>query len=341
MRAKQLAIELKKIFNSNDIIRAHCLEGSPGGGKTSIIQQVVKQLNGWGYYENHMPTMLVEDFGIPLTDAESGTLKYLLPDWYPSIHRTDIPDKGVLCFDDRNQASADLQKVLANIIQARTLHGVPMKEGWRIISTGNRQSDRAGANKILSHLRNRETVLELETLLEDWTDWSLVNGVRQELISFMHFRPNLLHDFDPQRDINPTPRAWVDGVNPVMGVVSKESEPEFFKGAVGEGAAAEFVGYLEICQSMPDPLRVLREPKVYPTDGDIKAFTMSVKYALSGALSEHVTNKTIGNMISFLSRIEPEFCVLALNCACRKQPELQETDEFTAWAVKNQQYVIR
>ena len=137
--------------------------------------------------------------------------------------RIDIPDEGILCFDDRNQAPADIQKVLANILQARTLHGVPLKKGWHCISTGNRQSDRAGANRILSHLRNRETVIELETHLDDWTSWAIENDVKPELISFIRFRPNLLHDFDPQRDINPTPRSWVEGVSDVIGIVPADA----------------------------------------------------------------------------------------------------------------------
>ena len=47
---------------------------------------------------------------------------------------------------------------------------------------------------------------------------------------------NLLHDFDPQRDVNATPRSWVEGVSDVIGVVPADAEYECFKGAVGEGA---------------------------------------------------------------------------------------------------------
>ena len=75
----------------------------------------------------------------------------------------------------RSQANGDLQKVLANICQARTLHGVPMPDGWMVVSTGNKQADRAGANRVLSHLRNRETVIDFDTHLDDWTQWALDN----------------------------------------------------------------------------------------------------------------------------------------------------------------------
>ena len=113
------------------------IEGAPGGGKTTICEEVANELKV-GFIEKHMPTMLVEDFGIMYPNGDD-MLHYKLPDWYPSQDRTDIPDTGILCFDDRNQANADLQKVLANICQARNLHGVPLKEGWMVVSTGNRQ----------------------------------------------------------------------------------------------------------------------------------------------------------------------------------------------------------
>jgi len=139
MRASLLKDTIKSLF---PIQRTLCIEGSPGGGKTTIVHQVAEEL-GVPCIERHMPTMLVEDFGILFPDGES-QLHYKLPDWFPI--KGKAPDRGILLFDDRNQANGDLQKVLANICQARTLHGTPMPDGWQVISTGNRQADRAGAN---------------------------------------------------------------------------------------------------------------------------------------------------------------------------------------------------
>jgi len=326
MRAEKLAEAIQSMF---PIRRTLCIEGIPGGGKTSIVQQTAERL-GVGYIELHMPTMLVEDFGIMYPNGDD-QLHYKLPYWWPSADRTDIPDTGILCFDDRNQASADLQKVLANICQARTLHGSKMKDGWQVISTGNRVSDRSGANRILSHLRNRETVIELETQLDDFLRWAMAkeNDVNMEILSFLKFKPNLLHDFDPQRESNPSPRSWVEGVSNIMGVVPKDLEYECFKGAIGEGAASEFVGFLKIYRELPDPDKVLREP-----DSVDVPSSPTVKYALSGALAERVDTKTFANMLKFFNRFDgAEFGVLAVSYALRKTPELSSTEAFTKWAV--------
>jgi hypothetical protein len=272
--------------------------------------------------------MLVEDFGILFPEPD-GSLKYKLPDWFPV--KGKAPEQGILLFDDRNQANADLQKVLANICQARTLHGVEMPDGWQVISTGNRQSDRAGANRVLSHLRNRETVLELETHLDDWTTWAIDNDVKPEVISFIRFRPNLLHDFDAQRDQNATPRSWVDGVSDVLGTVSPEAEYECFKGAVGEGAAAEFVGFMRIFRKLPNPDAIL----LNPTTADVPTDPATL-YALAGSLAERASEGNFERVCTYAERMPPEFSVLTISYASRKKPELSDTQAFTKWAIKHQ-----
>jgi len=325
MRATTLKSTIKSLF---PIQRTVCIEGSPGGGKTTIVQQVAKELDV-PYIERHMPTMLVEDFGIPMVMGDNEALSYKLPDWFPVKGKS--PDKGILCFDDRNQANADLQKVLANICQARDLHGVPLPDGWMVVSTGNKQSDRAGANRVLSHLRNRETVVELETHLDDWSSWAIDNDVKPEVISFIRFRPNLLHDFDPQRDQNATPRSWVEGVSDVLGVVASDAEYECFKGAVGEGPAAEFVGYLRIFRKLPNPDNIL----INPTTAEVPTDPATL-YALSGAIAQRSTVANFDRVCTYSERMPPEFSVLTISYAARKNPDLANTQAFNKWAIAHQ-----
>lgn len=324
MRATTLKDTLKALF---PIQRTVCIEGPPGGGKTTIVHQAAEEM-GITCIERHMPTMLVEDFGILFPDS-SDQLHYKLPDWFPV--KGKAPDRGILLFDDRNQAGADLQKVLANICQARTLHGAELPDGWQVISTGNRQSDRAGANRVLSHLRNRETVLELETHLDDWTGWALNNGVKPEVVSFIRFRPNLLHDFDAQRDQNATPRSWVEGVSDVLGTVPAEAEFECFKGAVGEGAAAEFVGFVRIFRKLPNPDAIL----LNPTTSDVPTDPATL-YALSGALAQRATEGNFERVCQYVERMPAEFSVLTVSYAARRNPDLANTQAFTQWSLKHQ-----
>ena len=324
MRATLLKDTIKSLF---PIQRTICIEGSPGGGKTTIVHQVAEEL-GVPCIERHMPTMLVEDFGILFPNGDE-QLHYKLPDWFPV--KGKATENGILLFDDRNQANGDLQKVLANICQARTLHGVPMPDGWQVISTGNRQADRAGANRVLGHLRNRETVYELDTHLDDWTTWAIDNNVKPELVSFIRFRPALLHDYDPQRDQNATPRSWVEGVSDVLGTVPADAEFESFKGAVGEGAAAEFVGFLRIFRKLPNPDAVLMNP----TTADVPSDPATL-YALSGAIAERATENNFERVCTYAERMPADFSVLTVSYASRKKPELANTQAFNKWVINHQ-----
>ena len=323
MRAEVMIRTLKELWVKR---RTCCIEGAPGGGKTSIVQQVAEEL-GIKYIHRHMPTMLVEDFGIPNMGTGDAAFKYKLPDWFPR----DPDFEGIICFDDRNQCDSDIQKVMANMCQQRELHGHSIPKGVMFISTGNRQSDRAGANRVLSHLRDRETVLELDTLIDDWTKWALDNDVSPSVISFVRLRPNLLHDFDAQRDNNPTPRSWVEGVSDIIGVVSPEAEYDCFKGAVGEGASAEFVGFMKIARSLPNIDNLL----LHPEKGDVPEDPATL-YAISGAIANKATNANFDRVITYANRMPPEFGVLTVSYATRKDETLASTQAFTKWAVANQ-----
>jgi hypothetical protein len=327
MRAELLKGTLKALFS---IQRTVCIEGPPGGGKTTIVREVGEELGVPVIMRN--PAMApVEDFGAPDMLASGNWFGYKMPDWFPYKGKPGTERGGILLFDDRNQATPDHQKAIAHICQARDLHGVPMADGWQVISTGNRQADRAGANRVLSHLRNRETVYELDTDLNDSTKWMIDHGVKPEVVSFLRFRPGLLHDHDPQRDANPTPRSWVEGVSDILGVVPAEAEYDSFKGAIGEGAAAEFVGFMRIFRKLPNPDAILMNP----TTADVPTDPATL-YALSGALSHRATDGNFERVCTYSERMPPEFSVLTISSAVRKNPDLCNTQAFTKWSIEHQ-----
>ncbi|HSG20340.1 MAG TPA: AAA family ATPase, partial [Burkholderiaceae bacterium] len=193
MRAELLKETLKALYG---IRRTVLIVGPPGGGKTTIVREVADELDLPIITRNPALTP-VEDFGAPDMLAEGKSFGYKMPDWFPYQGKAGTERGGILLFDDRTQAGPDHQKAIAHLCQARDLHGVPLADGWQVVSTGNRQADRAGAVRTLSHLANRETTLEFETDLNDSTKWMIDHGVKPEVVSFIRFRPGLLHDFDP------------------------------------------------------------------------------------------------------------------------------------------------
>lgn len=321
MRASSLMATVSAL---TEIGRPCMIEGSPGLGKTQCVKQVADDRNV-GFIQIHAPLMQPEDYGMPVVNAARDGITFVVPDKFP-MEGSDHPDHGILLIDEMPQADNSGQKILANLIQERELHGRHLKKGWSIVATGNKQSDRSGANRILSHLRNRMTTLEFEPHLDDWCNWALQHNIDSTVISFLRFKSALLFDFDPQRDFNPTPRAWSEGVSPIIGKVPDEFEA--IKGAVGEGAAAEFIGFLKIARSLPNPDSILMDPtkgKV-PTDP-------SVLYALSGAIAARASETNFERVMTYSKRMPPEFAVMVVRDSVQRVPALTSTRAFTDWAM--------
>lgn len=327
MRPTLLADTIKARIEAK-IKRVNYIVGSPGLGKTQIVKQIADDL-GIGFKVIHAPLKQPEDLGLPVVSMKRDSVKFIVPaDDFP-MEGTNCEEEGILLIDELPQADNGIQKVLANLMQERELHGQRLKDGWHIVATGNRAKDRAGANRILSHLMNRMTMLEFEPHLDDWCQWYMSQpDYSMEGISFLRFRPNLLSDFNPQLDVNPTPRAWVEGVFASMGKVPAEAEMEVFKGEVGEGAAAEFVGFLQIYRTLPDPDTILLNPDKAKVPSD-----PATLYALSGALAQRSSENNFDRVMAYANRMPPEFCVILVRTAAQRDKKVAETKAFRTWAI--------
>ena len=306
--------------------RSSFISGPPGCGKTEVTQQVAKRL-GVECRVLHAPLMQPEDYGMPVVSADRSDINFVVSSAKFPLVGSDCPDEGVLVVDELPQAGNSEQKILANMVQAREIHGHRIKPGWMIVATGNRASDRAGANRMLSHLKDRLTEYEYEVSLDDWCGFAMDAGTPVEVISFIRFRPNLLLDFDPQREKNPTPRGWVQGVGASLGTVPPEAEFETLKGDVGEGAAAEFLGFLRIFRKLPNPDVVLMNPSNHelPTDP-------ATCYALAGAIAQRATPDNFERICTVAERMAPEYMVLTVRDSIRRNKEVQNTKAFIKWA---------
>lgn len=321
--------ELKKLIVSRFqslIKRPIHVESSPGVGKTQIAFQVATELQV-GFKAIHAPLLQPEDYGFPVISADRANVDFIVSTHKFPLEGSNCAERGIFLVDEISQADASAQKILANMLQEREIHGKRLKAGWHIVTTGNRTVDRAGANRLLSHLGNRVTRVELEASLDDWTQWALANSVKPEVISFLRFRPELLNAFDPQAEISATPRAWAEGVSASLGTVDPMLEFPVFRGDVGEGPASEFLAFLKIFRKLPSPDAILLNPAQaeVPTDP-------ATLYALCGALANKATGANFGRLMLYIGRLPGEFGVLFVRDAIRLKPEIQTSMDFIKWA---------
>lgn len=335
MRYSDIRTSIKSLFAATNKTPTY-LEGAPGLGKTSIAYDVAKDLN--------IPTEAVFIFRPSLHDpvdlmgvphVEDGVTRWAAPAFLVSVNEAaEKYGKALLVHDEMAQAVVMMQNAIAGLLLDRQVGEFKLHPNVYQMATGNRTKDKAGANRVVSQLANRVMRLELEPHLDDWTEWALDNNVDITLVSFMRFRPGLLCDFNPDNFSNPTPRAW-EKVADVPTSLPDHIYHGMVSGLVGEGPAAEFIGFRRIADALPNIDVCLLDPKGCTIPDDPAAM-----YAFTGALSAKASKDNFDSITTLADRMPPEFSVLVIKDSIRIAPAVAQTKAFTSWAVKNKNVLI-
>jgi hypothetical protein len=99
---------------------------------------------------------------------------------------------------------------------------------------------------------------------------------------------------------------------------------------VGKGPAAEYFGFMQVWQKMPNIDGILIDPKGSPVPKD--AATM---YAVATALASRATPDNMDAVCAYLERVQPEFAVLTMKDTVRRNPKCTTTKAFVRWANAN------
>ena len=242
---------------------------------------------------------------------------------------------GLIVLEELAQSSHHHQQWAGGFTEERATATFKLDPEVRIIASGNRAEDRAGAKPLLSHLNDRLWHLDIETSLDDWCEWAMDNGVPAIGVAFLRLRPDLLNDFDPSRRSNPTQRSWTKLLTQLPDDLPRDLYLMAAEGKVGEGAAAEWVAARDMMHKMPsvDAIRLKPEAMEIPDEP-------SVKYAVATSMSMSTTPDLFSRDMKYISRMPKEFQMVYVTDALRLHPDLQQTKDFIDWAIKNKDIFI-
>jgi hypothetical protein len=307
------------------------LEGSPGVGKSDIVRQAALETLG-----------NIEDVRVSLLDAvdarglmflEQGKTVWAPPVWLPQ------DGSGVLFLDELTSGAQMVQAALYQLILDRRLGEYRLPNGWAIVAAGNKDSDRAIVQRMSTALANRFLHLSLDVHPHDWVTWAQNNGLSGEVIFCIKNRPELLYTFDPRTTEKPfaSPRTWAMLDRIFQTTPAPALEFPLYAGLVGQAPAAEFTGFLRILREMVDPDAVLASPDTSEIPGD-----PSIMYALSLALARKASPDNLPAYFRYIERIPPEFGMLSVHEAMRRDKGLQTTpcQSFVKWASKNSDFYL-
>lgn len=325
----RLAAELTLEYISDHI--PVMIMGAPGIGKSDMIRGICREKN-WGLVDMRLSMIDPVDLrGMPSVSDGKAVFAQLgeLPD-----EKRDGKE-GILFLDELPQAPMAVQNAAFSLVWDRRIGDYHLPQGWHVVSAGNRASDRAGAGRLNSALANRFAHIDMVHDLDDWCKWALGAGVPPVVVSFIRFRPGLLHDFNPDRKINPTPRTWEMAARKVGKGLSPELENAALSGLIGTPVAAELLAFLRIWRKLPNPDSVFLDPMgaIVPNDA-------AVLYAISGALARKVGANSMGPFIQYLSRLPAEYGVIAMKDAMRRDKTLAATPAAIEWFAANDEIYL-
>ena len=249
MTPSQLTAFLERLISEQLNISA-MIWGAPGIGKSSIVSAAAKN-SGYDFIDLRLSQLAPTDLrGLPVAIHPKNNVERGISKWYPPefLPKTG---KGILFLDEINMAPPAMQGVAQQLILDRKVGNYKVPEDWLIWAAGNRKEDRASVYEMPSPLNNRFLHLDVEVNFTCFKSHALKQDFAEEIISFLGFRPALLHKVNFEEKAWPSPRSW-------------EMASKLFKlnlpinVAIGDGATEEFNSFLKVYKNLPNLSQIIK-----------------------------------------------------------------------------------
>ncbi|RQR26346.1 ATP-binding protein [Burkholderia sp. Bp9143] len=303
------------------------ISGRPGIGKSDIVEAAAAATDHDLLISHPVVEDPTDSKGLPFPSSDGERARFLP---FGDLERALSARRPLLWFlDDLGQASPAVQAAKMQLLLARRIGEHKLPDQVTFVAATNRRGDNAGVAGILDPVISRfAAVVELEPTINDWTRWAVAHNVPAELIAFLRFRPDLLSVVKTSRDIeaSPSPRSW-GFVAKVFRSVPAHLLTHAVSGAVGEGAATEFVSFLSIYRTLPSVDAILMNPDLGPIPDE-----PSVLYALTTALACQAGEGNFERVLRYADRLvdagHREFTAVLVRDATVRKPELQSHPAF-------------
>ncbi|KKL92499.1 hypothetical protein LCGC14_1884080 [marine sediment metagenome] len=320
------------------------LWGPPGIGKSSLIHQISEEMNR-EVLDLRLAQLEPTDLrGVPMPDNSIGRARWYLPAFWPDSVTEDTTrdvvteeevkegkktviklvtkkvlvkagccplGPGILFLDEIEKAPVSVKNASLQLVLDRKIGTYKLPDDWGIVCAGNREEDGCFSAPLGAALSNRMIHLDIEPDVEAWAMWARDNGVIDDIIGFLHFKPELLYK-QTEEHAFPTPRTWVIGSNLVQSVKTQKEQKELLGASVGRHAAQEYIVWNNVYKSVdPEAIFAGQMPNFEGKD-------QSFKYAVALAVAFHLRKRKGGikkaedNLAKFLEILPPELRVIFL-----------------------------
>jgi hypothetical protein len=256
------------------------LWGSPGIGKSDLIQQIVDSGELGNAYMIDMRLALMEPTdlrGYPFRNPETNTMEWAPAADLPTEHLASQYDTIVLFMDELNSAPPSVQAAAYQLVLNNKIGQYSLPSNVVIVAAGNKETDRGVTFRMPSPLANRFRHINMDVNFEDWSIWATDHKVHQDVIGYLTYAKADLFDFDPKTSSQAfaTPRSW-SFVSEILNTEGFDTASDYeqkaeIAGAIGEGMAIKFCEHRKYASKLPNPEDVL--------NGNVKKLDIKEKSA--------------------------------------------------------------
>jgi len=296
--------------------------GSPGIGKSDIHRTFAEKVGGVICDVRLAQYDAVDIRGLP--DVDNDLTVWRAPSTLPLVGNEGWPDdKPIILFlDEMLQAAPAVQSVAFQLVLERRVGEHHLRPNVSIFAASNRDTDRAGVQKMLLPLANRFAHFNLEPTLDGWKDWALEADVDPLIIAYLNFRPDMLNQFSQAVKAGtkafPTPRTWHMASDLIEGAAGDVAlRDTLIAATVGEAVGAEFSAFLRSAQKLPRWEDLMAKPDTTPLPEE-----PDMRYALASMMCNKVDEKTAEHCVTVAKRLPEEYQVLWMADTSRRKREL-------------------
>lgn len=328
------------------------LWGPPGGGKSQIGRQFVRELDEgikagayadewFGDYEGAELVQVnvghhesVDFMGIP--DLSGTVTRWRTPEMLPFEGNPDFRDDilYVVFLDEVNAATKEVFGVLMQLLDERRVGQHKLRENVVMFAAGNRESDRGVTSRMPTTNANRFTHFELGIDVKGWCAHAADMAWPVEVIAF-HMRwedGSKLSTFDPDKPDKAfaTPRTWEKWIkyytDPKRDETSKRLACD---GAIGIEVSSDAFAFIAEMKELPSIDEIERSPEKTPLPDKL-----DMRYAVATMISVNMTVGNVNALHTYLKRMSADFVVMAWTMAQQriakaiKKGLLQKKDEL-------------
>jgi hypothetical protein len=305
----QASTLIRNVGNTNTIL----LRGQPGIGKSSILQDLQRELPDYQVCYVDVANLDLGDLGMPVIDRESMTTAYAPNTRFGVGKHTTKP--VVLMLDELGKASRPVLNMLLPVILEHRIGDVPLPTGSIVFGTTNLDTDGVGDN-IPAHAFNRMTVVNVANPTPDeWLQWASNHNVAPEVMAFAKQFPQVFDSYVDleKKDKNPyifnpmtgnvrafcSPRSLAKAGNLIAqrDVLGGAMLPAL-AGTVGEAAARDMEALVNLADQLPLFENICASPLKTKVPTSIGAL-----FILSFMLASRVNEDTLDAVMDYAERV--------------------------------------